>query len=193
MGDGHYNGCKDGDNQCIHAWAWDNFGFDGPKTYRDLSFDAGGGHVAGRVDVDVREPEEWQHGHIDGSVPAPRGLLEFLADPTVGEVRFECAESVAVEPRKRTRLKARMIRLAALPGPDGRRQVLAAHEAEIGACRCRRQEPATLEIEHRHQPGLTNFVQLKIKHSIDLAGSRATLGNVTPRTIDANARTSGPQ
>jgi rhodanese-related sulfurtransferase len=31
--------------------------------------------------LDVREPEEWQHGHIDGSVAAPRGLLEFLADP----------------------------------------------------------------------------------------------------------------
>ncbi len=34
------------------------------------------------VFVDVREPEEWQHGHIDRSVPAPRGLLEFFADPT---------------------------------------------------------------------------------------------------------------
>ena len=34
------------------------------------------------VAVDVREPEEWQHGHIAGSVPAPRGLLEFFADPT---------------------------------------------------------------------------------------------------------------
>jgi len=34
------------------------------------------------VAVDVREPDEWQHGHIDGSVPAPRGLLEFFADPT---------------------------------------------------------------------------------------------------------------
>ena len=34
------------------------------------------------VTVDVREAEEWQHGHIDGSVPAPRGLLEFFADPT---------------------------------------------------------------------------------------------------------------
>ena len=32
--------------------------------------------------LDVREGEEWQHGHIDGSLPAPRGLLEFLADPT---------------------------------------------------------------------------------------------------------------
>ena len=36
----------------------------------------------GAVLVNVREPEEWQHGHIDGSVPAPRGLLEFFADPT---------------------------------------------------------------------------------------------------------------
>ncbi len=36
----------------------------------------------GAVLVDVREPEEWQHGHINGSVPAPRGLLEFFADPT---------------------------------------------------------------------------------------------------------------
>jgi rhodanese-related sulfurtransferase len=34
------------------------------------------------VFLDVREPEEWQHGHIDGSVPAPRGLLEFFADPS---------------------------------------------------------------------------------------------------------------
>ena len=33
------------------------------------------------VVVDVREPEEWQHGHIDGAVSAPRGLLEFFADP----------------------------------------------------------------------------------------------------------------
>lgn len=31
--------------------------------------------------LDVREGEEWQHGHIDGSVPVPRGLLEFMADP----------------------------------------------------------------------------------------------------------------
>ncbi len=34
------------------------------------------------VFVDVREAEEWQHGHIEGSVPAPRGLIEFFADPT---------------------------------------------------------------------------------------------------------------
>jgi len=36
---------------------------------------------SGAVIVDVREPEEWQLGHINGSVPAPRGLLEFFADP----------------------------------------------------------------------------------------------------------------
>jgi hypothetical protein len=34
-----YNGCKF-DSQCDHTLAWDNVGFDGPETYRDLSFDA---------------------------------------------------------------------------------------------------------------------------------------------------------
>ena len=34
------------------------------------------------VVIDVRQSDEWQHGHIDGSVPTPRGLLEFIADPT---------------------------------------------------------------------------------------------------------------
>jgi rhodanese-related sulfurtransferase len=37
---------------------------------------------AGRsVFVDIRQTEEWQHGHIEGAIRAPRGLLEFLADP----------------------------------------------------------------------------------------------------------------
>ena len=30
--------------------------------------------------LDVREAQEWQHGHIQGAVPAPRGLVEFYAD-----------------------------------------------------------------------------------------------------------------
>ncbi len=32
--------------------------------------------------IDVRQVDEWDHGHIDGSVHTPRGLLEFIADPT---------------------------------------------------------------------------------------------------------------
>jgi rhodanese-related sulfurtransferase len=48
------------------------------------------------VAVDVRESEEWQHGHIDGSVPAPRGLLEFFADPTSPRHKD------ALDPAKRT-------------------------------------------------------------------------------------------
>lgn len=32
--------------------------------------------------LDVREGEEWRHEHIAGSVSAPRGLVEFFADPT---------------------------------------------------------------------------------------------------------------
>ncbi|QZY27728.1 rhodanese-like domain-containing protein [Nocardioides coralli] len=32
--------------------------------------------------VDLREPSEREGGHISGSVSAPRGMLEFYADPT---------------------------------------------------------------------------------------------------------------
>lgn len=38
----------------------------------------------GQVDLvlDVREPAEWEKGHISGAVLAPRGMLEWYADPT---------------------------------------------------------------------------------------------------------------
>ena len=37
----------------------------------------------GAVLVDIREPDErTQHGAIPGAVAAPRGMLEFYADPT---------------------------------------------------------------------------------------------------------------
>ena len=38
----------------------------------------------GQVDVilDVREPSEWDQGHIPGAVLAPRGMLEWYADPS---------------------------------------------------------------------------------------------------------------
>jgi rhodanese-related sulfurtransferase len=32
--------------------------------------------------LDVREPAEWVKGHIPGAVLAPRGMLEWYADPT---------------------------------------------------------------------------------------------------------------
>lgn len=32
--------------------------------------------------LDVREPNEWEKGHIPGAVLAPRGMLEWYADPT---------------------------------------------------------------------------------------------------------------
>ncbi len=32
--------------------------------------------------LDVREPAEWEKGHIPGAVLAPRGMLEWCADPT---------------------------------------------------------------------------------------------------------------
>jgi rhodanese-related sulfurtransferase len=39
--------------------------------------------------VDVRQSTEWDHGHIDGSVPAPRGTLEFFADPASPRYKAE--------------------------------------------------------------------------------------------------------
>jgi len=38
MTDTHYNACKFND-QCVHTFTWDNFGFDGPVLARDLTFD----------------------------------------------------------------------------------------------------------------------------------------------------------
>lgn len=48
------------------------------------------------VAVDVRESEEWRQGHIDGSVAAPRGLLEFFADPSTPRHKD------ALDPTRRT-------------------------------------------------------------------------------------------
>lgn len=41
INDVHYNACKfpNPNGQCEHTFAWDNLGYDGPKTYRDLGFD----------------------------------------------------------------------------------------------------------------------------------------------------------
>ena len=38
------------------------------------------GHV--NLVLDVREPTEWEKGHIPGVLLAPRGMLEWYADPT---------------------------------------------------------------------------------------------------------------
>ena len=46
--------------------------------------------------IDVRQVDEWDHGHIDGSVHTPRGLLEFIADPTSPR------HNASLDPRKRT-------------------------------------------------------------------------------------------
>jgi rhodanese-related sulfurtransferase len=45
------------------------------------------GHVG--LVLDVREPAEWEKGHIPGAVLAPRGMLEWYADPTTPYARAE--------------------------------------------------------------------------------------------------------
>lgn len=42
--------------------------------------------------VDVREPGEWAQGHVPGAVHAPRGLLEFHADPASPMFKPELAD-----------------------------------------------------------------------------------------------------
>ncbi len=39
--------------------------------------------------LDVREPAEWEKGHISGAVQAPRGMLEWYADPTTPYAKAE--------------------------------------------------------------------------------------------------------
>lgn len=48
------------------------------------------------VFVDVREPAEWQAGHVPGAVHVPRGLLEFKADPSL-----PAAHEKALDPAKK--------------------------------------------------------------------------------------------
>jgi rhodanese-related sulfurtransferase len=39
--------------------------------------------------LDVRESSEWERGHIPGAVLAPRGMLEWYADPTTPYAKSE--------------------------------------------------------------------------------------------------------
>ena len=50
----------------------------------------------GVVFLDVREPNEWQAGHVPGAVHVPRGLLEFKADPSL-----PAAHEKALDPAKK--------------------------------------------------------------------------------------------
>ena len=48
---------------------------------------------SGEVDliVDVREPAEWDAGHIPGALHAPRGMIEWYADPSYANHKPELA------------------------------------------------------------------------------------------------------
>jgi len=62
--------------------------------------------------LDVREPAEWEKGHLPGAVLAPRGMLEWYADPTTSYAK----------PELTTRREARIIVACA----SGGRSILAA-------------------------------------------------------------------
>jgi rhodanese-related sulfurtransferase len=71
---------------------------------------------SGRVDlvVDVREPKEWEGGHLPGAINVPRGMLELRADP----------DSPATDPALSANRDARVV-VYCLKAP-GARSVLAA-------------------------------------------------------------------
>jgi rhodanese-related sulfurtransferase len=43
--------------------------------------------------VDVREPNEWDRGHIPGALHAPRGMIEWYADPSYANHKAQLAEA----------------------------------------------------------------------------------------------------
>ncbi len=45
----------------------------------------------GTVLIDIREPAEYQRGHIPGAIIVPRGLLEFEILPTLQRCGIRCA------------------------------------------------------------------------------------------------------
>lgn len=50
---------------------------------------------SGEVDliVDVREPAEWEAGHIPGALHAPRGMIEWYADPSYANHQSQLVEA----------------------------------------------------------------------------------------------------
>jgi hypothetical protein len=94
--DAHYNGSKFG-TQGAHVFAWDNLGFDGPKTYRDLSFDVPDANVPngdGTVDLGYDLPAGGTRSFAVNGVfrkQAPTGALvtfQWMAfDQSVPSVR----------------------------------------------------------------------------------------------------------
>jgi rhodanese-related sulfurtransferase len=50
---------------------------------------------SGEIDllVDVREPAEWDAGHIPGALHVPRGLIEWYADPLYANHKSQLAQA----------------------------------------------------------------------------------------------------
>ena len=79
LNDVHYNArkaiepCECG-TQWEHTFVWDNLGFDGPKTYRDLGYDV--------PDANIRNGQTTQLGYLIGTTPRTFTLNGVKADQT---------------------------------------------------------------------------------------------------------------
>ncbi len=61
-------------DKLVHS-AMDEVGVISCDEYK-AAREAGEDHIL----LDVREPDEWEAGHIEGAVHIPRGMLEFKAE-----------------------------------------------------------------------------------------------------------------
>jgi hypothetical protein len=102
LSDAHYNArkadvCECGD-QWDHTFAWDNLGFDGPKTYRDLSFDVKDANTGGPVSQDGRPTSNL--GYFVGTTPTTLSTASVFRNqtPTGALVTFNAFSSSLVVP-----------------------------------------------------------------------------------------------
>ena len=103
LDDVHYNArksiepCECG-TQYNHTFAWDNLGFDGPKTYRDLGFDVPDANVAGAASFVIGDPTR-RVGYLVGSgVTLSVTGVHHVQQPTAALVVFNAWAYVPINP-----------------------------------------------------------------------------------------------
>jgi hypothetical protein len=95
MNDVHYNAHKaiepgEIGTQADHSFAWDNLGFDGPKTYRDLGYDvplnteqgptSNNGDKTVNTGYDLRSPRTWSLPNVTWDKPPKSAKIVFNID-----------------------------------------------------------------------------------------------------------------
>ncbi len=134
INDAHYNGNKDGAGQGTNVFTWDNFGFDGPFTYQDRSFDVlDGAKSCGTSCVNTA----FNAGTVLHTLPVDAGLL---ANATGALVTFNVGGVWSVPATVNVTLNGHAHALTT-PGPQPRTLSLSVPKSEVVA------GPNTLQID----------------------------------------------